>query len=234
MEKLKGNIVYWNAEKAFGFIQVGKRKRYFAHITGFMRQANPPEVGQECEFFPDVDREGRPCAISIKRIDELVVARPIEKFQRHASAPVPKPRQSAVAVHENKHRDLGMIDRIYDLIAYMIVLGCIAMLLWDCLSGYVHRYMGYYYIVINISTAIGYVVDKISAVKGRWRVKESTLHGFEVLGGWPIALFLQRLLHHKSHKASYQFVFWVCVLLHCLLFSLVKIKKIDLTSIAVH
>ncbi|PKO61660.1 MAG: DUF1294 domain-containing protein, partial [Betaproteobacteria bacterium HGW-Betaproteobacteria-17] len=49
----------------------------------------------------------------------------------------------------------------------------------------------------------------------RWRTQESTLHLFALAGGWPGALAAQKLLRHKSSKPSFQFVFWVTVILNC-------------------
>ena len=53
--------------------------------------------------------------------------------------------------------------------------------------------------------------------RGGWggqRIPERTLHGLELLGGWPGALVGQQLFKHKRSKAPYMRVFWVIVLLH--------------------
>ncbi len=51
-------------------------------------------------------------------------------------------------------------------------------------------------------------------MSAQWRIPESTLHLFELAGGWPGAFVAQRALRHKTAKTSYQFVFWVIILLH--------------------
>jgi uncharacterized membrane protein YsdA (DUF1294 family) len=70
------------------------------------------------------------------------------------------------------------------------------------------------YIVMSIITFIAYVMDKKSAIEHRWRIAEVKLHLFELLGGWPGALIAQNIIRHKNKKLSYQFVFWLIVLLH--------------------
>jgi uncharacterized membrane protein YsdA (DUF1294 family) len=57
--------------------------------------------------------------------------------------------------------------------------------------------------------------DKSAAVRNAWRVQESTLHLFGLLGGWPGALAAQRLFRHKSSKASFQTTYWITVVLNC-------------------
>lgn len=54
------------------------------------------------------------------------------------------------------------------------------------------------YIVMSIVTFIAYAIDKSAAQNNRWRTKESTLHLFAVIGGWPGAFFAQNMLRHKS------------------------------------
>lgn len=71
------------------------------------------------------------------------------------------------------------------------------------------------YLVASSVAFISYALDKAAASNNQWRTKESTLHLFALLGGWPGALAAQRLLRHKSVKASFQTVFWVTVLLNC-------------------
>lgn len=61
-----------------------------------------------------------------------------------------------------------------------------------------------------------YALDKSAARFGRWRTAESTLHLFGLIGGWPGAVFAQRVFRHKSSKATFQRVFWVTVIVNCL------------------
>jgi uncharacterized membrane protein YsdA (DUF1294 family) len=60
-----------------------------------------------------------------------------------------------------------------------------------------------------------YARDKAAAQGGRWRTQEKTLHMIALLGGWPGALVAQRVLRHKSSKASFQLTFWATVLVNC-------------------
>lgn len=60
------------------------------------------------------------------------------------------------------------------------------------------------YLIMSLFAFIAYASDKRAAVRGEWRVPESTLHVLELLGGWPGALFAQKRLRHKSSKLSYQ------------------------------
>ncbi len=71
------------------------------------------------------------------------------------------------------------------------------------------------YVVASIVTFIVYAFDKSAAQRNRWRTPESNLHLFALIGGWPGALAAQRLLRHKSKKASFQIVFWATVFLNC-------------------
>lgn len=72
---------------------------------------------------------------------------------------------------------------------------------------------------------IAYWLDKSAARYGRWRTAESTLHLFGLAGGWPGALFAQRVFRHKSRKAEFQRVFWVTVLVNCLAFGWLMTEK---------
>jgi uncharacterized membrane protein YsdA (DUF1294 family)/cold shock CspA family protein len=63
-------------------------------------------------------------------------------------------------------------------------------------------------------TYLIYAYDKRSARADEWRQQESTMHFFELIGGWPGAFLAQRRLRHKCSKRRYQFVFWLIVALH--------------------
>ncbi|HSR65173.1 MAG TPA: DUF1294 domain-containing protein, partial [Xanthomonadaceae bacterium] len=70
------------------------------------------------------------------------------------------------------------------------------------------------YAIASVVTFLAYARDKHAAERGGWRTRESTLHTFALLGGWPGALLAQGLLRHKSSKAGFQWVFWCTVLLN--------------------
>jgi uncharacterized membrane protein YsdA (DUF1294 family) len=59
-------------------------------------------------------------------------------------------------------------------------------------------------------------IDKRRATRGHWRISEATLHGIELLGGWPGAWIAQRLFHHKRSKTPFLIVFWAIVGIHAL------------------
>jgi len=62
---------------------------------------------------------------------------------------------------------------------------------------------------------VAYALDQSAARNDQWRTRESALHLFALIGGWPGALAAQRLLRHKTKKQSFQIVFWVTVVLNC-------------------
>jgi uncharacterized membrane protein YsdA (DUF1294 family)/cold shock CspA family protein len=74
------------------------------------------------------------------------------------------------------------------------------------------------YLAVSIFTFILYALDKSAAKSGSWRTEEKTLHLLSLAGGWPGALIAQQRLRHKSSKQSFQFTFWLTVLLNSALF----------------
>ncbi|MCP3957973.1 MAG: DUF1294 domain-containing protein [bacterium] len=59
--------------------------------------------------------------------------------------------------------------------------------------------------------------DKAKAQRREWRTPESTLHLFEILGGWPGSYLAQRRFRHKTRKGRYQTTFWAVVVFHQIL-----------------
>lgn len=70
------------------------------------------------------------------------------------------------------------------------------------------------YVAMSLITFVVYGIDKSAAKKARWRTRESTLHMFSLIGGWPGAFLAQKELRHKSRKSEFQIVFWITVLLN--------------------
>ena len=58
-----------------------------------------------------------------------------------------------------------------------------------------------------------YGLDKLTARREAWRVPESVLHVFALLGGTPGALVGQMVFRHKTGKKSFRRVFWAIVAL---------------------
>jgi uncharacterized membrane protein YsdA (DUF1294 family) len=69
-------------------------------------------------------------------------------------------------------------------------------------------------VLLSLACYFAYGYDKEKAKAGTRRLRESHLHLFELLGGWPGAFVAQRRLRHKCAKRGYQFVFWSIVILH--------------------
>lgn len=82
-----------------------------------------------------------------------------------------------------------------------------AVMAWLAAGGWV--FIPVWYLAMSLVAFVAYWLDKSAAVHGDWRIKESTLHMFEVLGGWPGAWLAQRTLHHKNRKISYQSEFFL-------------------------
>lgn len=62
-----------------------------------------------------------------------------------------------------------------------------------------------------------YREDKKLAEQHRRRIPEFYLHFWELICGWPGALYAQKKYHHKWRKMSYMFVFWTYVALNVLI-----------------
>lgn len=60
------------------------------------------------------------------------------------------------------------------------------------------------YFTSSIITFLVYALDKSAAQNDRWRIKESTLHLFGLIGGWPGALLAQKTLRHKSKNKNFK------------------------------
>ena len=69
-----------------------------------------------------------------------------------------------------------------------------------------------FYLGMSIVSFYLYGNDKYKADKDFWRTPESTLHFFDLLGGWPGGFIAQRMFRHKNGKGAFQVVFWITVI----------------------
>lgn len=70
------------------------------------------------------------------------------------------------------------------------------------------------YFAVSLIVFLMYWIDKRAATRGAQRTPEKTLHLLELFCGWPGALLAQQVFRHKTRKGSYQFVFWLAVLVN--------------------
>jgi hypothetical protein len=60
-----------------------------------------------------------------------------------------------------------------------------------------------YLVIINIIAFIFYGIDKRKAIKQKWRIKESILLFFSILGGGVGSFFGMKVFHHKTQKKKF-------------------------------
>lgn len=70
------------------------------------------------------------------------------------------------------------------------------------------------YGIVSVLAFLLYWSDKRKARADHWRTPENVLHAVELAGGWPGALLAQQVFRHKTRKLSFQWVFWIIVLMH--------------------
>ncbi|AEF55248.1 DUF1294 domain-containing protein [Marinomonas posidonica] len=73
-----------------------------------------------------------------------------------------------------------------------------------------------WYGFFSLLAILAYGFDKYAAIRGHWRVQESTLHLLSVLGGWIGALMAQGVFRHKLSKKRFMLVFWGSVFVNLL------------------
>lgn len=181
-----GTITQWDDGKGYGWVSFGG-KRMFVHIGDFKRGQRRPRAGDEIQFIPGIDSQGRNCAKQVTLVKPgsdgqigiggwillcgLLVL-PGLALARLPLPPLPLPNS----------------------LQPWLVPGAMTL--------------------ISAITYGMYAEDKRKAKSRAWRVPENSLHLSELLGGWPGAFVAQRRLRHKCSKASYQFNFWGIVLLY--------------------
>lgn len=100
------------------------------------------------------------------------------------------------------------------LIYYLVAVSITIYGLWTAYEQNFVKWLPLVYIIASLVVFGLYERDKLAAKNRMWRIPESTLHFFELIGGWVGAFWAQFLFRHKTRKISYQITFWVIVTLH--------------------
>ncbi len=182
-----GKIVSWKDEAGFGFVAMESSNRnIFVHIKAFSDYSRRPTENDQIAYDLAQDKEGRFYAKNIQFVcDEK------KRFLKRTTTPI--------------------IYYIY-MLFLMSLCGLVCFILLSKLRSTLIPSL---YLITNLISYIAYAKDKRAAQNGRWRTRESTLHFFDLIGGWIGGLWAQQILRHKSRKISFQIFFWITVILNC-------------------
>ncbi len=213
----RGTLKSWNDQKGFGFIRPEQGgEDVFAHISAVHGERRPL-VGDRVLYVSGRDPQGRLRAEHLRLDAPLTLDQPAIRqrpgSQRKPAEQQARPRATARAAGKPA-RQLVAVN-IQQLPLKLVLFGLLCLL---PLAGSLLRLGAVLplaiYAVASLLTFVLYWRDKHSALKDRWRTPETTLHFFELAGGWPGALVAQQVFRHKTRKLSYQLAFWLIVMLH--------------------
>jgi cold shock CspA family protein len=75
MARIRGRVTHWNRRKAYGFITPsGESKEVFVHISEFNDRREMPSLEQWVEFSMSTDKQGRPCATEVVKLDDSALS----------------------------------------------------------------------------------------------------------------------------------------------------------------
>lgn len=183
--KLQGKVINWNDDKGYGFVEPnGGGDRAFVHIKEFKPRSRRPVNGEVIIYELVRENNNRLKATNIK------FARDVRTSNTQAKAKVGSNFSATFTI--------------------LFGLGLLA----SFAVGKLPLIVVAFYIAASVMTFIAYALDKSAAQSGRWRTKESTLHLFSIIGGWPGAYIAQNKLRHKSSKVAFKRAYWITVLLN--------------------
>ena len=79
----------------------------------------------------------------------------------------------------------------------------------------------YYYILINIFLFLLMGIDKLRAIKNKWRIREKTLIFTGFIGGGLGGLLAMAVFRHKTKKPLFKVSYTLAVIMHsCLIWLL--------------
>lgn len=180
----QGRITTWNDDRGFGFITPnGGGEQVFVHIKSFTGRRRRPLGNEIVSYALTRDARGRGRAERVAFVADPATTHQARSRQRRRPGPLP----------------LAFAGLFLAFVAGTVAVGE--------LPGVVLAV----YLGASVAAFGAYALDKSAARNEQWRTPESTLHLLALIGGWPGGLLAQRLLRHKSAKASFQAGFCMTV-----------------------
>lgn len=199
-----GELIEWNDDRGFGFVQPAAGAKLFIHITAFERPIRRPEVGDRLAFRRGPGKDGRPSVVAAQIAGGT--------FRPKLRSPSPERIEGAQAA------------RAYRLLAAVLLLAAAVVLP-------VPRLVILAYVGMGALSFIAYWLDKRAANAGAWRTSEATLHGIDFCGGIVGGLLAQAALHHKTAKPDYAFVTFGIVVIHLAALLALTFWQLDLPAL---
>ncbi len=201
-----GRIEQWNDGKGYGFVRplesqatAGDAARAFVHIKAVARAGRRPADGDLIRYDSERDARGRLNAVNVAFVNAEVMR---AQAQRRAGArTAARERRTAAAPVDSVQR--------FILACALIALAA------GSVMGFWPLKVTLAYAAMGTLSFFAYALDKKAADNGQWRTRESTLHAFDLLCGWPGGLLAQQAFRHKTRKTSFQLGFWISVMANC-------------------
>lgn len=198
LHKHQGQVVKWQEDKGFGFIETDSGESVFFHVSEF-KAPRRPSIGDEVVFSIGQDNQGRQQA---KQVQELsfVQQQMAQKNQQIRKRKAKRSQQADFESGQSKRAFLGI--GFYGVLVLLAFVGDISWLVVG------------WYVALGLITYIMYAKDKAAAQSDQWRTPEMTLHILSALGGWVGALVAQTYLRHKSQKPDFRIAYYLTVVIN--------------------
>ena len=200
--KKKGTVAKWDDARGFGFIRSpASTMDVFFHVRDFHGgSSGAPRKGMAVTFEEIIVGGKGPRGMTVQPVgapapSTNAYVAPVRRQYRHARVKAAPSGSGALG-------------------ALPLMLIYAAVILWAIWTRRLPWWLLAALPALNMMTFCAYWQDKYAAEKGRWRIKEDTLHLFSLAGGWLGAWFAQQILRHKSRKAEFRATYWVTVTLH--------------------
>lgn len=220
-----GTLTSWDDDRGFGFITATEGTgRTFVHIKAFPARPTRPQLGEELTFEVERAADGKDKATRVRPAGQRMRlagqrARPAGQRKRPAGQPMRpdgRPRRDPGSRQPSRRpasRNRSGAAR-YLPIALFVLGYLVVNLLWP-----IPLWVAGVYLLASLICFLFYAADKSAAGAGRWRVSETTLLLWGVVGGWPGAIVAQQTLRHKTQKASFRRAFWGSVVVNLVVFA---------------